>query len=58
MLSEKKIHKIGRTDQIVRNYFDANPFFKINCCKDLMPVFIKKRVFKKDKEGKPIYRED
>lgn len=25
MLSEKKIHKIGRIDQIVRDYFDANP---------------------------------
>ena len=54
MLSEKKIHKIGRIDQIVRDHFDSNPSLKEIAAKDLMPVFVKKGVFKKDKEGKPI----
>jgi len=55
MLSEKKIHRIGRIDQIVRDYFDANSSLKEIAAKDLMPLFIKKGVFKKDnKEGKPI----
>ncbi len=55
MLSEKKIHKIGRIDQIVRDYFDAHPSQKEVAAKDLMALFIKKGIFKKDnKEGKPI----
>ena len=55
MFSEKKIHRIGRIDQIVRDYFDENPSSKEIAAKDLMPLFIKKGVFKKDnKEGKPI----
>jgi len=55
MLSEKKIHKIGRIDQVVRDYFDAKPSLKEIAAKDMMPVFVKKGIFKKDnKEGKPI----
>ncbi len=55
MLSEKKIHKIGRIDQIVRDYFDAHPSQNEVAAKDLMALFIKKGIFKKDnKEGKPI----
>jgi hypothetical protein len=55
MLSEKKIHKIGRIDQIVRDYFDTHPSRKEVPAKDLMTLFIKKGIFKKDnKEGKPI----
>ena len=55
MLSEKKIHRIGRIDQIVRDYFDAHPSQKEVAAKDLMSLFIKKGIFKKDnKAGKPI----
>ncbi len=55
MLSEKKIHKIGRIDQIVRDYFDAHPSQNEVAAKDLMALFIKKGIFKKDnKEGNPI----
>ena len=55
MLSEKKIHKIGRIDQVVRDYFDAHPAQKEVTAKDLMALFIKKGIFKKDDcEGKPI----
>ena len=55
MLTERKIHKIGRIDQIVRDYFDANPSLNEIAAKDLMPVFVKKGVFKKDsEEDKPI----
>jgi len=55
MLSEKKIHKIGRIDQIVRDYFEANPSLKEIAAKDLMPLFIKKGIFLKDHhDGLPI----
>ena len=55
MMSEKKIHKIGRIDQIVRDYFEANPSLKEIAAKDLMPLFIKKGVFLKDHhDGLPI----
>ncbi len=55
MISENKIHKIGRIDQIIRDYFDANPSLKEIAAKDLMPLLIKKGVFKKDnKGGEPI----
>ena len=46
MLSENKIHRIGRIDQIVRDYFLANPSLKEIPAKDLMPLFIEKDVFK------------
>jgi hypothetical protein len=55
MLSEKKIHRIGRIDQVVSDYFELNPSRNEIAAKDLMPLFIKKGIFKKDnKEGKPI----
>jgi hypothetical protein len=54
-VSEKKIHKIGRIDQIVRDYFDAHPSQNEVAAKDLMVLFIKKGIFKKaNKEVKPI----
>ncbi len=57
MLSEKKIHKIGRIDQVVRDYFEANPSMKEVPAKNLMPLFIKKGIFKKDhREGFPIQK--
>jgi len=46
MLSENQIHRIGRIDQIVRDYFLANPALKEIPAKDLMPLFIEKDVFK------------
>ncbi len=55
MLSEKKIHKIGRIDQIVRDYFDENPSLKEIPAKDLMPLFIEKGIFAKNhRDGLPI----
>lgn len=55
MLSEKKLHRIGRIDQIVRDYFLANPSLKEIPAQDLMPLFIEKDVFKKNhRDGLPI----
>ena len=55
MLSEKKIHRIGRIDQIVRDYFEANPSLNEIAAKDLMPLFIKKGIFPKNyDDGFPI----
>jgi hypothetical protein len=50
-LSEKRIHKIGRIDQIVRDYFLAHPDQKEVLAKNLMPLFIDKSVFFKDHRG-------
>jgi hypothetical protein len=53
--SEKKIHKIGRIDQIVRDYFINNKSVAEVPAKDLMPLFIEKGIFLKDqKNGLPI----
>jgi hypothetical protein len=53
--SEKKLHKIGRIDQIVRDYFETNESESEVMAKDLMPLFIKKGIFLKDqKKGLPI----
>jgi len=55
MLSEKKIHRIGRIDQVVRDFFKENPSRKEIAAKDLMPLFIEKGIFVKDhREGLPI----
>lgn len=55
MLSEKKIHRVGRIDQAVRDYFEMNPSLKEIPAKDLMPLFIKKGIFIKDHhQGLPI----
>ena len=54
-LSENKIHKIGRIDQIVRDYFDVHPLETSIPAKDLMPLFIEKGIFLKDhRNGLPI----
>lgn len=45
MLSENKIHRIGRIDQIVRDYFLAHPSLTEIPAKDLMPLFIEKDIF-------------
>jgi hypothetical protein len=54
-LSEKKLHKIGRIDQIVRDYFADRPTEKEVSAKNLMPLFIEKGIFEKDnRAGLPI----
>ena len=53
--SEKKLHKIGRIDQIVRDYFSDNPTVTEIPAKDLMKTFIDKGIFfKNQREGLPI----
>lgn len=55
MLTEKKIHRIGRIDQVVRDHFDAHPSQKEVAAKDLMPLFIEKGIFANDHhDGLPI----
>ena len=56
MLSEKKIHKAGRIDQVVRDYFASNASVKEVAALELMPLFIKKGIFLKDaqRKGLPI----
>ena len=46
--SEKKLHKIGRIDQIVRDYFADRPEEKEVSAKSLMPLLIEKELFEKD----------
>ena len=54
-LSEKKLHKIGRIDQIVRDYLAYRPEEKEVSAKNLMPLFVEKRIFGKDNcAGLPI----
>jgi hypothetical protein len=56
MLTEKSIHKIGRIDQIVRDYFKNNSSIKEVPAKDLMYLFVEKGIFSKDysRPGLPI----
>ena len=56
MLSENTIHKAGRIDQIVRDYFIRNPSVQEVAAKDLMKLFIEKGIFQKDysRPGLPI----
>lgn len=55
MLSETEIHKAGRVDQIVRDYFDANPSISEIQAKELMDLFIEKGIFAKNhRNGLPI----
>ncbi len=53
--SEKKIHRIGRIDQVVRDYFEKNVSVKEVMAKDLMVLFIQKGIFLSDyNNGLPI----
>jgi len=53
--SEKKLHKIGRIDQIVRDYFADNPGVTEIPAKDLMKTFLDKGIFfKNQRDGLPI----
>jgi hypothetical protein len=54
-VSEKKIHKAGRIDQVVRDHFETHRSVTEVSAKDLMPTFIAKGIFLKDhKNGLPI----
>lgn len=54
-MTEKKLHRIGRIDQIVRDYFEKNKTQQEVPAKDLMPHFIEKGIFTKDhRAGLPI----
>lgn len=53
--SEKKLHKIGRIDQIVRDYFEDDPTATEIPAKELMKTFIHKGIFfKNHRDGLPI----
>jgi hypothetical protein len=56
MITEKIIHKVGRIDQVLRDYFDSNPSVKQVAAKDMMELFIDKGIFNKDysRPGLPI----
>lgn len=49
------MHRAGRIDQVVRDYFDSHPSVSEIPAKDLMPLFIEKGIFLKDhRNGLPI----
>lgn len=53
--SEKKLHKIGRIDQVIRDYFKDNPSVQEIPAKELMKKFVDKGIFLKDhRNGLPI----
>lgn len=55
IFSEKKLHKIGRIDQVVRDYFEMHPSLSEIPAKELMVTFIEKGIFLKDhRNGFPI----
>lgn len=55
VLSEKKLHRIGRLDQIIKDFFEENKHIQEIPAKDLMPLFINKGIFLQDhRNGFPI----
>ncbi len=56
MLDPNIAHKVGRIDQIVRDYFNDNPSVKQVAAKELMDLFVEKGIFNKDysRPGLPI----
>lgn len=55
MLSQYKIHKAGRIDQVIRDFFNDNSSVKEVLAKELMPLFIDKNLFNKNqRDGLPI----
>jgi hypothetical protein len=46
MLTQAIIHKAGRIDQIVRDFFEHHRSVKEISSKELMPLFISKGIFK------------
>lgn len=54
-MTEKKLHRLGRIDQIVRDYFEKSKSVNEMMAKDLMQLFIEKGIFDKDyRNGLPI----
>jgi hypothetical protein len=54
-MTEKEIHLVGRIDQITRDHFENKGSVGEILAKDLMYLFIKKGIFKKDhRDGLPI----
>ena len=47
-MTEKKLHRIGRIDQLVRDYFEKNKSVNEVLSKDLMPLFLEKGIFTKN----------
>jgi GTPase len=43
-MTEKKLHRIGRVDQIVRDYFENNQSVSEVMAKELMPLFLPSNV--------------
>ena len=55
MLSEKKIKKIARINESVNEYFHVHPAVNEVDAAHLMPLFIRKGIFLRDREaGLPI----
>ena len=53
--SEKKLKKIARINEVVRDYFISHPTTDRIAAKMLMPIFIRKGIFVKDTDnGLPI----
>lgn len=54
-MTEEFIHKVGRIDQIVRDFFKENTSINEIQAKELMPLFIEKGIFNKNyRDGLPI----
>ena len=54
-LSEKKIKKVTRINEVVKEYFRSHPEINIIPATNLMPIFIRKGIFLKDTEnGLPV----
>jgi hypothetical protein len=56
LFSEKQLHKVGRIDRVVGDYFENNPSVTEVAAKDLMTTFIENSIFFKDsaRRGSPI----
>jgi hypothetical protein len=48
LFSEKQLHKVGRIDRVVGDYFENNPSVTEVAAKDLMTTFIENSIFFKD----------
>lgn len=54
-MTTEQLHKVGRIDQIIRDFFSDNPSINEIMAKELMPLFIKKGIFTKNyRDGLPI----
>ena len=54
-MTNYQIQKVGRIDQVVRDFFKKNPTVREVMAKDLMPLFIEKGIYSKDhRNGLPI----